>query len=338
MNCYIDTITIYKETITTPLLNNSLAMWKFYKKADKAEEHFFIRYQGITCRYYPHRYGIEQLRITCSVPKLLKGNNLYPINMNNLDMVLYQKVSRILMDIVTLTPATDYDISIWEVSRLDLFLLHRINPKQRKWYLNAYSKLSIGSYIPYQHKNTFYLNSTIKRHRAAGTVVRIYPKLQELHDTSPFATIPSAIEKDFEYYMELNDELHDYIRLEFQFRRQTLRYFFHHATSVTVADVIQEQFQIERINRMLERLGLHRPIIGRKRMKEQLALIFTKQPTRQRAGQYISLINARGTYQQTIRNQFSEGQIRYIRQKLHQHNLHTVISEFEDLEPIERLE
>lgn len=322
----------------TPSLINSIAQWKFYKKADKAEEHFFIRYQGITCRYYPHRYGVEQLWIALSVPKLLKGNNLYPINMDNLDMVLYQKVSRILMDIITVKPTTDYDISTWEVSRLDLFLLHRINPKQRKWYLNAYSRLFLGSYIPYQHKNTFYLNSTLKKHKAAGTVVRIYPKLQEQCDTSPFATIPSAIEKDFEYYMKLNDSLHDYIRLEFQFRRQILRYFFHHAKSVTVADVIQEQFQIERINRMIERLGLHRPIISRKHMKEQLHLIFTKQPTRQRAGHYISLMNARGTYPQTIHKQFSEGQIRYIRQKLHQHNLHTVISEFEDLEPVERLE
>ena len=242
------------------------------------------------------------------------------------------------MDIITLNPSSDYDISTWEVSRLDLFLLHRINPKQRKWYLNAYSRLSIGSYIPYQHKNTFYLNSTLKKNKAAGTVVRIYPKLQEIYDTSPFAKIPYSVEKDFEYYMELNDELHDYIRLEFQFRRQTLRYFFHHAKSVTVADVIQEPFQIERINRMIERLGLHRPIISRKHMKEQLSLIFTKQPTRQRAGQYISLINARGTYPQTIRNHFTEGQIRYIRQKLHQHDLHTVISEFEDLEPVEHLE
>ena len=33
-------------------------------------------------------------------------------------------------------------------------------------------------------------------------------------------------------------------------------YFFHNAKSVTVADVMQEQFQVERINRMIVRLGL----------------------------------------------------------------------------------
>lgn len=76
--------------------------------------------------------------------------------------------------------------------------------------------------------------------------MRIYPKLQEIHETSA-EQIPVDVNKDFEYYMMLNDELHDYIRLEFQFRRQTLRYFFHNAKSVTVADVMQEQFQVERI-------------------------------------------------------------------------------------------
>ena len=70
-------------------------------------------------------------------------------------------------------------------------------------------------------------------------------------------------------------------------------------------------------------------------MKQQLDMIFTKAPTRQRAGKYIGLVNGRGVYPQTIGQHFTEGQVKYIRQKLHQHGLHTVVSEFVDLEPVQ---
>lgn len=100
---------------------------------------------------------------------------------------------------------------------------------------------------------------------------------------------------------------------------------------------MQEQFQIERINRMIVRLGLHRKIISRQNMKIQLDKIFIKKPTRQRAGQYITLVNTRGVYPQTIKQHFAEGQIKYIRDKLHGYGLHTVVSEFEDLEPVQLL-
>lgn len=60
----------------------------------------------------------------------------------------------------------------------------RIQPKLRKWYLEAYENLSLGAYVPCKYKNTFYLNSILKKHKGAGTVVRIYPKLQEIHETS----------------------------------------------------------------------------------------------------------------------------------------------------------
>lgn len=49
------------------------------------------------------------------------------------------------------------------------------------------------------------------------------------------------------------------------------------------------------------------------------------------------LVNGRGVYPQTIKQQFTEGQINYIRTILHKRNLHTVVSEFEDLEPVELL-
>lgn len=72
-------------------------------------------------------------------------------------------------------------------------------------------------------------------------------------------------------------------------------------------------------------------------MKIQLDKVFIKKPTRQRAGQYITLVNTRGVYPQTIKQQFAEGQIKYIRQKIHGSGLHTVVSEFEDLEPVQLL-
>lgn len=333
MKCYIDSMIAYIELKTIVILDNSHAQWKFFKRKNKYDNHFFIRYRNITCRYYPNRYGVGQVWVTFSIPKLLKGNNLYPLNMDGIDTMLYQIVNDRLSDIFDMNTLPTYDISSWQVSRLDLFVLHKIEPRLRKWYLMAYKRLSLGAYVPYQYQNTYYLNSTLKKHTGAGTVVRIYPKLQEMSDTSD--TVPKDVEKDFENYMRINDELVDYIRLEFQFRRQTLRYFFHHAKSVTVSDVMQEQFQIERINRMIERLSLHRNIISRQNMKQQLDMIFTKAPTRQRAGKYIGLVNGRGVYPQTIGQHFTEGQVKYIRQKLHQHGLHTVVSEFVDLEPVQ---
>ena len=283
----------YVEVTTTPVLNNNHAQWKFCKRKNKVDNHFFVRYRKVTCRYYPNRYGAGQIWLTLSIPKLLRGNNLYPVTGHNIDNALYTLVNDILSEIFDITTLPTYDLSVWQVSRLDLFILHGIQPKLRKWYLEAYENLSLGAYVPCKYKNTFYLNSVLKKHKGAGTVVRIYPKLQEIQETS-LEQIPVDVNKDFEYYMMLNDELHDYIRLEFQFRRQTLRYFFHNANSVTVADVMQEQFQIERINRMIVRLGLHRKIISRQNMKTQLDKIFIKKPTRQRAGQYITLVNTRG--------------------------------------------
>lgn len=334
MKSYIDTMTAYVEVSTTPVLDNNHAQWKFIKQKNKSDNHFFVRYRKVSCRYFPNRYGKGQIWLTFSIPKLLKGNNLYPVTGNNIDNTLYMIVKDILAEIFDINTIPTYNLAVWQVSRLDLFILHRIEPRLRKWYLKAYENLSLGAYVPYKCKNTYYLNSTLKKHKGAGTVVRIYPKLQEMYETSS-EEIPKDVNEDFEYYMMLNDELHDYIRLEFQFRRRTLRYFFHHAKSVTVADVMQEQFQVERINRMIVRLGLHRKIISRQNMKKQLDKLFIKQPTRQRVGRYITLVNTRGVYPQAIKQHFTEGQIKYIRQKLHQHDLHTVVSEFEDLEPVQ---
>jgi len=334
VRCFIDTISAYREFSGKLSINNSKG-WNFFKKANNDDSHFFIKYGGITVRYYPSRYGVGQVWITFSIGKLLKGTNLFPLDMPDIDIdkVLYKKVSGILMDVLNLSTA-DSDISLWQISRTDFFILHPIEPRQRQWYLTAYKRLSLGSYVPYECQNTFYLNSTLKRHKAAGTVVRIYPKLQEVHDTS---NMPSAVEKDFESYMVLNDHLQDFIRIEFQFRRRVLRYYLNHSKSVTVADIMREDFQKERINRMIERLGLHRPIISRQHMKDEINKVFIKQPTRQRAAQYIAMVNGRGIYPKTIQRHFTEGEVRYIRKRLHDHNLHTVVSEFEDLQPVKLL-
>lgn len=101
---------------------------------------------------------------------------------------------------------------------------------------------------------------------------------------------------------------------------------------------MKEQFRIDRINKMIMRLGLHRPIVSRSHMKQHLDKIFTKKPARQKAGKYISMLNSRGTYPSNIRNSFTEGEIKYYRQKLHRYNLHTIVSEFEDLKPIQTLQ
>lgn len=336
MNCYIDTMIAYVNVSTTPVLNNNHVQWKFFKKNNKTDNHFFVRYRKVTCRYYPNRYGTGQIWLTFSVPKLIKGNNLYPISDTYLETKMYTLIDDILSEIFDTTTIQIGSLSTWQVSRLDLFILHRIEPRLRTWYLKAYEKLALGAYVPYKYKNTYYLNSILKKHKGAGTVVRIYPKLQEMYKKA-LNEIPKDVEEDFEYYMKINDELHDYIRIEFQFRRQTLRYFFQNAKSVTVADVMDEKFQVERINRMIIRLGLHRKIISRKNMKKQLDKIFIKKTTRQRAGQYITLVNTRGTYPQTIKTNFTEGQIGYIRKVLHDNDLHTVVSEFEDLEPVNLL-
>ncbi len=341
MNCYIDTLTSYIETNTTPIIDNTNVQWKFIKCSKKEDNHFFINHKNLTCRYYPNRYGISQIWLTFSIPKLLKGNNLYPLSDTKIDICMYKKVNNILAEIFHINTIPTYDISTWEVSRMDLFILHKIKPNMRKWYLKAYEHLALGSYIPYKYKNTFYLNSTLKKHKSAGTVVRIYPKIQEIHDKNNKVlmreVIPRDVENDFEHYMIVNDELVDYIRVEFQFRRQILRYYFNRSKSVTVADVMKESFQVQLINKMIKRLGLHRNIISRNNMKLLINKVFVKQPTRQRASDYIRLVNGRGIYLSTIKKRYTEGQIKYIRGILHKHNIHTVVSEFVDLEPVKLL-
>ncbi len=326
MRCHIDTVRIYHQ-LSTPLVLNHSVPWKYFRKANVRDSHFFIRYKGLTCHFYAYRHTYGELWVTLSVPRLVRGSNLFPLDMENLDAVLYEQVNSILSEIVSVPVC---DVATWEVSRVDLFLLHRIDPGQRQWYLGAYSRLFLGAYIPCQYKNTFYLNSVLKRHKAAGTVVRIYPKLQEIQDRDL-----KDLDKEFERYLELCDSLHDFLRLEFQFRRRVLRHFFNHAPSVTLADVMKEDFQRERINRMIERLGLHHQIISREHMREQLPLIFSKRPTLQRAKQYIRLVNGRGVYPATIKSQFTAGQIAYIRKRLYEHDLHCIVAEGgHDLAPV----
>lgn len=334
MRCYLDTISIYKEFSSSLVLDNTIVKWKIFKKANRSETHFFVRHRGITCRYYPNQYGVGRLWITTSVPKLLAGSNLRPLNLPNLDMLLYQTISDILTDIIKLS-ASDRDIASWQVSRADLFLLHQVPPKQRQWYLQAYSRLALGSFVPHQHKGTHYLFSTLKKHRAAGVTVRIYDKPQEMGETS--LDTPKVIDKDIEYYLRLGDDLVDYVRLEFAFRRRVLKSYLHQ-TSVAVADILREDFQVDRINKMIVRLGLHRPIVSRSHMKQHLDKIFTKKPTRQKVGKYISMLNSRGAYPSSIRNSFTEGEIKYYRMKVNRYGLHTIVSEFEDLKPIQPLQ
>ena len=330
MRYYNDTITLYKEFSIRNKHQVILTTteWKHFSHKDKSEEHYFIHHKDITCRYYPHRYGKAQFWITFSIPKIINGSNLFPVDLSSPD-ILFDKTNSILSEIVTFSTPTD--IATWEVSRTDLFLLHPIPPEQRESYLTAYSRLSLGSYVPYNHENTFYLNSILKKHKAAGTVVRIYPKLQEILDKEA----PKAVEDDFERYMILQDELVDIIRIEFQFRRRTLRYFFKNRKTVTFADVMNNDFQKERINRMIQRLGMNLRIVSRKTMLQILPSIFKRKATLQRAEDYITLINKdRNVYPKTVKAHFTANHVSYIRRKLKEYGLHSIVSEFMELKPI----
>ena len=334
MRYYNDTITLYKEFSIRNKHQVTLNTtgWKHFSHKDKSEEHFFIHHKDITCRYYPDRYGKTQFWITFSIPKIINGSNLFPVDLASSDL-LFDKINNILTEIVTFSTPTD--IATWEVSRTDLFLLHPIPPEQRESYLSAYSRLSLGSYVPYNHENTFYLNSILKKHKAAGTVVRIYPKLQEIQDRE---TTPKAVEDDFERYMILQDELVDLIRIEFQFRRRTLRYFFKNSKTVIFTDIMNTDFQKERINRMIQRLNLNLNIINKKDLFQLLPAIFKRKETLQRAESYIKLINKeRNVYPKTVKAHFTANQIGYIRKKLKEHNLHSIVSENNDLMPVELL-
>lgn len=341
MKCCIDTIAIYKLLPVGINIINTHAGWKYFKQKNSFDNHYFIRQDGITCRYYPDRYGNGQIWITCSIPKLLARNNLFPIEGLGIDAMFYYKVSSILVNILLppraliargiREPNILLDISSWQVSRLDLFMLHRIDINQREWYMQAYSRLSLGAYVPYKFGNTFYLNSSLKKHKAAGTVVRVYPKLREMQDAQ---STPEHINNDCDYYMELCDRMDDYIRFEFQFRRQTLRYYFNNAKSVTLSDVMNERFQMERMAHMIKRLRLSDKIISRKKMKGCIDVIFTKEPTKQRALNYIAMVNKRGSYPNTIKSSFSTGQVRYIRDRLHKYGFHVIVSDFKSLEPV----
>lgn len=326
---YIDTLSIYAVfnggSIT---LNHTAAQWRHFKKPDQNASHYFIRYKNLTCRFFPSRYGYNWVCVTFSIGKLLRGTNLRPLDIE--DKELYQRVSEILMEIISLP---NYDIATWQVSRLDLFILHAIPPGRREDYERAYQRLSLGSFIPYQYKSTAYLFSRLKRYKAANTTIRIYPKLAEIADKE----YPSIIDKDVELYAELFDKLEDYMRLEFAFRRPTLRRYFN-GNGVAVADVMNENFQKERINRMIQRLHLDLTIITRTHMRNAIKLIFSKKPTQQRAARYISMVNSRGAYPKTVKANFTEGEVRYIQQKLRQYGIHTVLTDgIDNLEPVQLL-
>lgn len=138
MVCRIDTVSLYTE-LTTNIIFNNASQWRYFKKSDVLESHYFIRYKGLTARYYVYR---NQLWLTFSIPKLLKGSNLFPADMDDLDRILFDRIDYTLGEII-IYPFLP-SVRDWQVSRVDLFFLHRIEPGKRTWYMDAYSHLTLG--------------------------------------------------------------------------------------------------------------------------------------------------------------------------------------------------
>ena len=269
---YLDTVLIYTDC-NLNIGSLCKASWRKYtpKKSaspQKLQHPYWHRsIENILLRYYPSLYGDNRLFLTFSLPKIYTSSDSNCYHIHGFDShILHKKLYKILekcLDI-SLLPSTILD---WNLSRIDLFYMHHVPDKDKKYYLKTYKLLYLPRYVKSQYKNTIYLMSNLKKYRPASVVVRIYDKDLEMEQKSykihTLKYYPPSIADDIEKAIDIidNGPLYGNIRIELQIRRAKLRRLLS-SKSVTLKDLFNQSFQEDIMNDYIIKLGLNRKILN----------------------------------------------------------------------------
>lgn len=330
---YADTVTMY---IDCPkglkLINAPDKHWILKKDiSDSNFDNYHIKLDKLYVRYYPKIFGQRRLFLTYSLPKLLCNSNVF--NVANFDeIVCYNLIIDKLHLCIDISGLQSVSFNDWNTSRIDLFIMHPIDPEERVEYEETYSTLRLGKYIPFKYENTIYLNSILRPDKAAGVVFRAYPKMKEINYRNRL-NYPDDVDHDHEECLQLSDKKTEYYRFEFMLRRTAIRYECKKINvPATIHNVLNEDFQKQLINKMVYRIGLNLGILAKREFIQIINATFKTNTTNQNA-KYL----ARQIRNQLPVNKLNKNQIYYIRKKLRNMNIHIVTSKYIKLKPVEML-
>lgn len=329
---YADTVSMYYD------FNNKFSYnlvmpkpWKLNSRSkDAFLHHWYLKLDRMYLAFYPDMYGVGRLFVTYSLPKLLKGSNIYNVKPFDEDKC-YQIINRELSVFpwVILAP---YDrpksFRDWSVSRLDLFIMHHIPAGEREDYQQAYELLTLPRYRSVKYENTCYINSSFRPDKKSNKVLRSYPKLKEQQDQI-CSEYPASVHKMHEIYLQTSDTRTDLYRFELMLRRSILKYECKkYGIQPNMHEVLQQDFQEKLLSKMISAVGLERNILCRNDFKKQVYQIFKTPKTKQNA-----LLLAR-----CIRNKqkvpLTSNQIYRIKNELKKQGIHFVTHRYCNLLPV----
>ena len=330
---YADTVSMYYD------FNNkfpyNLVMprpWKLNNRSkDVFLHHWYLKLDKMYLAFYPDMYGNGRLFVTFSLPKLLKGSNVY--NVSNFDEDKCYEIICTELSVFPWIILSPYNrptsFTDWQVSRIDLFIMHHIPVGQRTDYQEAYELLTLPRYRTTRYKNTCYINSSFRPDKKSNKVFRSYPKLKEEQDRICLE-YPLAVHKMHETYLQTMDRVEDLYRFELMLRRSIIKYECQkRGLQPNMHELFKQEFQKELLSKMISAVGLDRNILCRNDFKKQVYQIFKTPKTKQNA-----LLLAR-----CIRNKqnvpLTSNQIYHIKKELKKHDIHFVTHRYRNLLPVQ---
>lgn len=332
---YIDTFSIYYDFPSAPIIPwmpRMLPPWRYRDSAgDGCLHHWFLAQGRSFLAFYPNLYGKARLYMTCSVPRLINGSNMF--NVHGFDEgAFYGLVQQELRAFPWPGGRFGQPASFrgWQVSRADFFIMHFIPPGERGDYMDAYALLTLPRHRNARYGGTCYVNSSLRPDRKSGKVLRIYPKPQEAYDRHMgYADMPPAVGRRHEAYMQMDEDVVDAVRVEVMLRRGALRYQCRkRGVGTTAHDVLSQGFQEGVLSDMLAAAGLGLRILHRREYVRAANAIF--KTGRTRANAKLLARQVRNGQAVTL----SKGQAAFVRKVLRENGIHYITSPYRSLRPI----
>lgn len=329
---YCDTVSMFFEFKNKFPYNLPMPKpWKYNNNhKDAYLDYWYVKLDKMYLAFYPDMYGVGRLFVTFSLPKLLKGSNIY--NVHNFDE---DNCYQIILNELSVFPwalLAPYDkpisFSEWQASRLDLFIMHHIPVGLREDYQQAYELLTLPRYRSVRYENTCYINSSIRPDRKSNKVIRMYPKLKEEQDRI-CKDYPLSVHRMHETYLQTMDRVEDLFRFEFMLRRSILKYECKKRNiNLNMHEVFNQNFQEELLSKMISAVGLNLNILQKTEFKKKVHQIFKTSKTQKNA-----LLLAR-----CVRNKqnipLSSNQIYNIKKELKKNGIHFVTHGYKNIEPV----
>lgn len=279
---YLDTVTMYHEC-KIDLIPQFKNHWIHdTSNKDRNLHNYCIKTGHCFVRYFPNMYGYRRLYVTFSLPKLYhqSGNNTFNVEDYDNQTFLQRLETELTLVITTATLPTA--LSDWQPSRIDLFLMRKINPADRLEYHYGYGRLMYRGITSMTYLNTNYLASS-KSAKHVGVMCRMYDKSKEISDRHIIAMggIPPVIEDEHEFFMGELDMPEDYYRFEFANSRPAIkRQVEKYHKPLNMETIMDEAFQKRWLNDLIYSRGLHCHILCKKDYRKAVDMLFHWQSTR----------------------------------------------------------